>query len=271
MILDCHIHISDRHIDHEVFVENLKKAGIDGGVVLSLSPQRSRKGEEPCSNQDRLNEMMALTQSYPNLYPFYWLDPTEADAIEQVDEAVKAGVAGFKVICNHFYPGDPVALRVFRRIAKAGLPILFHSGILWDEGFSSKYNRPGEFEALLEVEGLRFALAHISWPWCDECLAVYGKLQNSRRRREYGIEMFIDITPGTPPIYREEALYKLLHVGYDLENNILFGTDNLVNRYDPSYTRKIMDLDNGIYDKFSIGPELRNKIYSENLLRFLNK
>ena len=63
-------------------------------------------------------------------------------------------------------------MEVFRTISQADRPILFHSGILWDGKPSGPYNHPAGFESLLEVDGLRFCLAHISWPWCDELIAV---------------------------------------------------------------------------------------------------
>ena len=74
---------------------------------------------------------------------------------------------------------------------------------MWDGKPSGPYNRPVGFESLLEVQGLRFCMAHVSWPWCDELVAVYGKVLNGyTNRRDLTVEMFVDITPGTPPIYR---------------------------------------------------------------------
>ena len=71
---------------------------------------------------------------------------------------------------------------------------------------------------------MRFSLAHISWPWCDELIAAYGKILNaSASRADYRGEMFVDITPGTPTIYRREALTKLFTVGYDIQDNVIFG------------------------------------------------
>ena len=105
----------------------------------------------------------------------------------------------------------------YRRAQELGVPILFHSGILWSWGDTSRFCRPCEFEVLMEYPRVRFALAHISWPWTDECLAVVGKISHMRRARGYeGPQAFVDLTPGTPPVYREEALRRALaYVGED--------------------------------------------------------
>ena len=58
-------------------------------------------------------------------------------------------------------------MKVYNEIAKHEKPVLFHSGILWD-GLNSSSTTSPRFEALLEVNGLKFALAHVSWPWHDE-------------------------------------------------------------------------------------------------------
>ena len=100
-------------------------------------------------------------------------------AEDQIVMAAEKSIMGFKVICDRYFPGDKRAMEIFRIIAKTKRPILFHSGILWDGKPSSQYNRPSEFESLLEINHLRFSLAHISWPWCDELIAVYEKFLNA--------------------------------------------------------------------------------------------
>jgi predicted TIM-barrel fold metal-dependent hydrolase len=71
-------------------------------------------------------------------------------------------IDGFKIICTHFYPGDERVLEFARFCAENGKPIFFHSGILYDGKVSSKYSRPIGFEDLIQVNGLRFSIAHIS-------------------------------------------------------------------------------------------------------------
>jgi predicted TIM-barrel fold metal-dependent hydrolase len=122
----------------------------------------------------------------------------------------------------------------------------------------------------LEVEGLRFCLAHISWPWCDELVAVYGKFLNAYTSRpDLTVEMFVDITPGTPPIYRRDALAKLFCSGYDVEHNVLFGSDCDANDYNVAWVQEWMERDQGIFRELGLAQESIDGVYGVNLKRFL--
>ncbi|MFN2283505.1 MAG: amidohydrolase family protein [Anaerolineae bacterium] len=276
MILDGHIHIDSDPAgrggpeDREDFVRRLHKAGVDGGILLSPDPACSAGAIHTASPLERLEKVLFWCAAGPNLYPFYWIDPTETDALKQVDLAVGKNIAGFKIICSTHDPGDSRAMRTYQAIADAGRPILFHSGILWDGKPSSPHNRPANFEALLDVKGLRFALAHISWPWTDECIAVYGKFQDAMRHRgDLGVEMFIDTTPGTPPIYRRDALTRLFTVGYDVAHNVLFGSDNHANQYNSDYARTWIERDRAIFAEIGVDEATVDNVFGENLKRFL--
>lgn len=273
MVLDCHIHMTDRVDSPEVFAEKRRKAGVDGGIILSPSPasfdnRKAAKGEA----EQRLAQVLSYTEGQKNLYPFFFIDPLEQDAMEQVDRAVEAGIAGFKAICCHHYPQDDRAMKVWEHIARHNKPLLLHSGILYNDGPSAEYNRPGNFEHLFYIDGLRFAMAHISWPWVDELIAFFGKWNYWKLEAEstrVTAELFVDVTPGTPPIYREESLKKLLTVGYpSFPGHILFGTDGS-SCYDVEHIAGIIARDRAIYEKLGVPDTVQQGIFSENLKRFL--
>jgi len=270
VILDGHIHIMETGEGRDEFARSLEEAGVAGGIVISLPPKSfAHLGPSP-SVEERLDNLLRWAETPGEFYPFFWIDPTEDDAAEQVARAVECGVRGFKVICGSHYPGEPRALEVYRAIAAENKPVLFHSGILWDGQASSKFNRPVEFEPLLDVPGLRFALAHISWPWCDELIAVYGKFLSARVRRPgFTVEMFVDTTPGTPAIYRADALAKLFRVGYDVAGNVMFGSDGLVHGYPVEKVRELLDGDGRIYDELGLDEAAKRMIFAENLRRFV--
>ncbi len=271
LILDGHIHLMNPDPPAPAFLAELQAAGVSGGALISQPPASfARAAVQPPAA--RLQHALDWCALGPNLYPLFWIDPLEPDALDQVALAVGRGVAGFKVICDHFHPGHPAALVVFRAIAAAGRPILFHSGILWDGKPSSEYCRPAGFEALLAVPGLRFALAHIGWPWCDELIAVYGKLLNALGHGQpgaAGVEMFIDITPGTPRIYRQRALADLFGVGYAVADHVIFGSDCHAPGYDSGWASEWLQRDEEILTSLGVGRDVQEKVRGENLRRFL--
>lgn len=272
MILDCHVHTAEKHMTPDEYIKALDAAGIDKTILLSYNPAsfcgNGRKVAQ--APQETLKNVMAWAKHSDRIIPFYWIDPLEDDAMDQVDRAVDAGVAGFKVICNRHRACDEVPLKVFTHIAEVNKPILFHSGILYSHTPASQYNRPAFFEALFFVPKLRFALAHVSWPWHDECLAAYGHWQNCVEAGMSTAEMFIDTTPGTPKIYREEVLRKIYTIGYDIEDNVIFGTD-CNNDYSSDYAKQILAMDKEALDNIGVTPEQRDKYYHKNLLRFLGQ
>ncbi|MCL2352676.1 MAG: amidohydrolase family protein [Firmicutes bacterium] len=269
MIYDAHIHLNTMEkADAADTLARMESAGIGGGAVFSYKPNVDIYDGNYFTPGQKLDALMEFTAGHGNLFPFYRIDPTEKDAADQVALAVSYGVRGFKVICHNHYPGDERAMKTYRAVARAGKPMLFHSGILYDSLNSSNYNRPAGFEALFEVEGLRFAMAHVSWPWCDEMIALFGKYKFAGRKNK-DIELFVDLTPGTPDIYREEVLTKLIRLSaFGFTDHMMFGTDNVEN-YDDGYAKSIIDMDGAIYDKLGVPAAEREKIYSGNLLRFL--
>jgi len=271
MSIDGHIHIMKRDFSREDFLQRLDDAGLEGGIVFSLPPEKSKPANNCISPEERIDNLTGLCNGSDTLFPFFWIDPIADDAESQVDRAIKMGVRGFKVICDYFYPDDEKALKTFAAIAERGYPIMFHSGILWDGKVSSKYNYPVNFEILLTVKKLRFSLAHISWPWTDELIAVYGKFQNAYHRNpDVSCELFIDTTPGTPAVYREEVFKKLFSAGYDIENNIFFGSDSLVEDYDVSWTADWVERDKKILESLDVSDGFIDSYFSLNVLRFIN-
>ena len=94
------------------------------------------------------------------------------------------------------------------------------------------YNKPFEFEVLFAVKGLRFSMAHMGWPWVDDFMAIVAK-NCFVHDPDFGNCMYIDLAPGTPGIYREEALRKLYLTGYQVKDRVIWSTDGWANDYNP--------------------------------------
>lgn len=264
-MFDCHIHMM-KEVQKDVFYHSTEEAGISGGVLLSLPP--AAFDGNTCGNPERMDKVLKLAEGKEDFYPFYWIDPLENAARDQVDAAVSLGISGFKIICVDDYPGNEKAMKVYERIAYHNKPVLFHSGILWNRRDSSNFNRPANFECLIGVPGLRFALAHVSWPWHDECLAVFGKYIYSNRHGNMNT-MVIDLTPGTPEIYRKEVLTKLYRIGYDVEDHVIWGTDNFSESYDVGWAKNWTRIDEEIFRELKLTEKQIDKIFEKNLLKFI--
>lgn len=264
---DMHIHCGDQPVDPEKLLAKMDACGIFGGVLFSQYPKESKS--DGYDAETRMNQVLDICRNYPDrLFPVLWIHPHEPNALEVAEEAVRRGIVGFKMICDNYYVSDPDSMALVRKIAELDKPIFFHSGILWFGGDSSKYNRPLNWECLVDIKGLRFSLGHCSWPWIDECIALYGKFLNAYANG-MGAEMFFDTTPGTPAIYRRELLTKLYTVGYDVEDNVMFGTDCTAGVYSDTWTDKWLKTDGAILRELGADETLFQKLYHDNLLRFL--
>ena len=227
-MFDSHIHMYYGPCDTpQEFLKKAACAGVDGGSIISLYP--ACHNVVPSADQRweyRLEKILEYTSQTPGFHPLFWIDPTESDFEKQIHTAIEQGIHGFKIICTHFYPCE--ALPAVKIMAECQMPVLFHCGILYSTNCAAKYNRPIEFEELLAVKGLRFALAHAGWPWTDEFNAIIGEARNGF----FHSDVYVDITPGTPGIYRRDVLARLYMSGFDgLTDRVLWGTDSTVNNY----------------------------------------
>ena len=166
---DCHIHLMPLIGPEDppaVFMAKAAEAGVAGGTIMSLPPVSFRPDPERSQHwRDRLEHIMQYTSQTPGFHPFFWIDPTEADIFSQISTAVEAGVRGFKCICNHFAPKS--CLKQFSAIAETGLPIHFHSGILFDHYASGESEISGSPWRIWEIPGM---------------MNVFSSMQNSKQR-----------------------------------------------------------------------------------------
>ena len=286
---DEHIHIyKDSEPKPEAFAARLAEAGLAGGCVYSReqTPEPRLTNTTCLTPEQIVDNVIAWCSASPTLYPFYWIDPSRADAVDLVDMAVEKGIYGFKVIRNNSYPCDGPALDCYRRMAYWKKPLTFHSGILYDGIPSSEYFRPVAFEGLLRAPGLRFALAHISWPWCDECIAMAGKMNDANWRlkpnrpgatsRAPGLNsdvplMFIDSTPGAHDVWRRDAFAKMYGTVFRsvINKRLMFGSDCSVHDYRVAYSRKYQGLDDGYLREHQATTEEIDAYYRGTLQDFL--
>jgi predicted TIM-barrel fold metal-dependent hydrolase len=170
------------------------------GRLLPVAPEIRRQTIEATAR--------LVKQAPDRLYGFAWLDPEFPEADAELERACDLGFVGVKMIPRGWYPSETRFRPLFARIEELRLRMLFHTGILWSFGDTSRFCRPTHLEFLTGFPGIRFMMAHGSWPWIDECIAVALKFLSVHEARKLPGEAqaLIDTTRGTPPIYRRMLL-----------------------------------------------------------------
>ena len=196
-------------------------------------------------------------QARDRLTPFAWLEPT----INGMGDLARAalgdmGFVGIKIIPDHWFVHEERLEPWWELMNELSASILFHSGILYAHEDGSRFCRPIYLEKLLHYPRIRFAMAHISWPWCEECLAVMGRMRAARNPQW---QSYIDITPGTPRHIRKEALANA--IDFCGPDRLMFGTDSMIPG-DLSHQKQCIDTDLGILDELGVNATQKERIFS---------
>jgi uncharacterized protein len=193
------------------------------------------------------------------LIPFASIDPWKGRAgVREARRLVEEhGVRGFKFhpSIQAFAPNDPIAYPLYEAIEQLGVPALFHTGqtgigagVPGGAGIRLRYSNPMYVDDVaVDFPELRTILAHPSFPWQDEALAV----------ATHKPHVYIDLS-GWSPKYFPPQLVK--YANSLIQDKVLFGSDYPVITPD----RWMSD-----FDKLEIKPEVRPKILKDNAARLL--
>jgi predicted TIM-barrel fold metal-dependent hydrolase len=210
MVIDAHLHCTGAETASEV-LDALDEALIDVGVLLAPFLDNGYTMHDAESLRRANAHLARLVRGHEDrLVGFAVLNPSLPGCVDDLQRAVDEGLKGVKMVPSGWYPYDEAVQPLFAAAARLELPLLFHSGIFID-GRSGRFCRPTFFEALREHPGVRVTLAHLSWPWVDEAIAVglidciHGVPPEKRLFR-------FDLSFGPPPPYRLEAIRKALEV-----------------------------------------------------------
>jgi predicted TIM-barrel fold metal-dependent hydrolase len=127
---------------------------------------------------------------------------------------------------------------------------------------------------MMKFAGLRFALAHCSWPWTDECIAVSGKFTAMAGAGEVtqGRQMYVDMTPGTPKSYRADVFKRMFSLpNYHFEEQIMFGTDAVLSDYGHPRVREIVRQDRAILKRFKASRKVLEAYFYGNFEKYLGR
>jgi len=219
-IVDCHVHTAGQ-VDPRELLAEMDRNGVQRVILFSEGERFTLE-----ATREKLQTAQPLTRAQPDrISVLAFVNPTIDGMADLTAEAVEEmGFIGVKIIPDHWFTHEQRLEPFWERMNELKASILFHTGILHGHMDSSRFCRPVYLEKLLHYPDIRFAMAHISWPWCEECLAVMGRMRAAQRKGEVPAwQSWIDLTPGTPPYIRRQAVANAVeHIGPE---RIMFGTD----------------------------------------------
>jgi hypothetical protein len=197
-IIDTHTHSSGPDNDGPVsgIVNVMDECGVEQSFVFAplLSASGKTLTDKALDDVRVHNDYVAhlCSQSAERLLAFCVLNLNpriaggDADRTAElmVEEARRCyhelGIRGCKLVPDHWTAEDEHAIRLFEELARLGMYVVFHAGIFMDER-SSSWCRPAFYEGVHQVEAFHGQLAHLGWPWVDECIAAL-LMQTEHRR-----------------------------------------------------------------------------------------
>ena len=205
------------------------------------------------------DEVLAAAAANPDvLIPFGSVDPHRGKlAVRQARELIEQGVRGFKFHPNTqaFWPNDSAWFELYEVIAEARLIALFHTGTTGigagmpgGGGVRLKYSNPMAIDDVAaQFPDLDIILAHPSFPWQDEALAIAVHKPN----------VYIDLSGWSPKYFPENLIQ---YTNTRLRDKMLFGSDYPLITPD----RWLSD-----FEKLPIRDEVRPLVLKENAARLL--
>jgi predicted TIM-barrel fold metal-dependent hydrolase len=222
------------------------------GCVIFPVDSESRSGFRRFPNEEVAK---LAAENSDIMIPFASIDPAKgvAGAREARRLVREFGVKGFKFhpSTQGFFPNDrAVAYALYEAIAEEGAIALFHSGQTGagsgrpgGGGVRLKYSDPMYLDDVaVDFPDMRIIIAHPSFPWQEEALAVCQHKPN----------VFIDLSGWSPKYFPPILVH---YANTLLRKKMLFGSDYPVLTPD----RWMAD-----FEKIDIRPEVRPLILKEN-------
>jgi predicted TIM-barrel fold metal-dependent hydrolase len=193
------------------------------------------------------------------LIPFGSVDPAKGKmAIAEARRLVtEHGVRGFKFhpSVQAFFPNDPSVYPLYEAIQELGVPALFHSGQTGigsgqpgGGGIRLKYSNPMHLDDVaVDFPDLTIIIAHPSFPWQDEALAV----------ATHKPRVYVDLSGWSPKYFPPQLVQ---YANTLLKQKVLFGSDFPLISPD----RWLKD-----FDELPMKDDVRPLVLKENAIRAL--
>src|SRR5215204_1872312 len=260
-ILDAHTHLTGQESAEQI-LECMDFCGIE--KVFLFAPMLDVRAHEITSDslQDirTHNDYCAdiCSKAPERLLGFCTLNPIPDLADGDLGRAVglmveeaqrchdELGLRGAgEIVPTHWYPHDRALLRLWRTLADLGMYTVFHAGIFFD-GRQSTYCRPAYFEGVRAASNFKGHLAHVGYPWHDECIAVMKVTTGVFGNDPKDWDLKVDVSFGPAADYQLEVWQRCLDTLPPAM--ILYGTDTFWPVSPETYREKYLQPQLGLFE-----------------------
>jgi len=166
-------------------IRNMDKAGVDKSCIMTSDHRRVNPPPRiaPYTSNNYIGKLL---QEYPDrLIGIAGYDPFRGgpyDAVKELERCIQElGMSGMKLYPSYdnFHPYDERLFPLYEKAIEFDIPLTFHMGFTGTVTAMMKY----QFPHLLDEVGIRYrdlkvVVAHIGYPWFDECICLVGKHSN---------------------------------------------------------------------------------------------
>ncbi len=190
------------------------------GLVMFTVDTEFEIGRRRVPNEEVLEVAKANSDM---MMAFGSVDPHKGKmGLREVKKLIADGISGFKFhpTCQGFFPNDRLAYPMYEAMAEAKLPVIFHSGhsgmgsgLRGGGGLRLKYSNPMHLDDVaIDFPDMQIVMAHPSFPWQDEALAVATHKPN----------VWIDLSGWSPKYFPKQLVQ---YANTLLKDRMLFGSD----------------------------------------------
>jgi predicted TIM-barrel fold metal-dependent hydrolase len=228
------------------------------GILFTIDSETAT-GRPPVPDNDYVAD---IAKRYPKQFAaFGAIDPWKGEAaLREMERCAKdLGMIGLKFMPNtqQFFPNDEQVYPLWELAQTLGLVVLIHSGTTGvgaghpgGGGVKLKYSKPIPYidDVAADFPELKIIMAHPSWPWQEEQLAILVHKPN----------VYMDLS-GWSPKYFQPSLVQ--YASTLIQDKVLFGSDY------PVLTPERWLAD---FEQAPFRDEVRPKILLENAKKLLN-
>jgi len=229
-IVDVHTHTSGPDADgtEDEVLSCMDGSGVEKAFLFAplLEPHGLDLADEHLDDVRRHNDYIAhfCAAAPERLLAFAVLNPNPGLARGDLPKAVELmveearrcyhelGIRGVKMVPDRWSVDDDEVQPLLRELADLGMYVAFHCGIFLDER-SSTYCRPALYEGVHRIPGFHGHLAHLGWPWVDECIATLAmETFHPGESEDDRWQLKADLSFGCPPDWQVESVGKAVNM-----------------------------------------------------------